>query len=89
MKDNLNELFNLSRRVQLGENLSEDESDRFLDLYNMARGFVGSIKDDYAASCIIERYINGKTWSEIADVMGQFNEDSVRKSTIRAIQKYS
>lgn len=89
MKDKFNELFRLSYNIQSGVELTDEESERFVELYDMAKEFISNIKNDYAAECLTKRYINAMTWAEIADDMGQFTEDSVRKCASRTIQRYS
>ena len=89
MKDTLNEVYKFTKRVKSGEILTEEENKRFLELTDKSMDFVKSIENDYAATCITERYINGKSWHNIADQMGQLTDDSVRKCCERTIQRYS
>lgn len=89
MKDTLNEVYKMTKRIKSGEILTEEENKRFLELTDTAMDFIKSIDNDYAATCMKERYINAKSWHSIADQMGQMTNDSVRKCCMRTIQRYS
>lgn len=89
MKDTLKEVYKMTKRVKSGEILTEEENKKFLVLTDTAMNFIKSIDDDYAATCLTERYINAKPWNKVADQMGQLTDDSVRKCCIRTIQRYS
>lgn len=89
MKTLMNELFSLTKRTKSGEILSEYESKRLTELTETVTEFIKKIDNDYASTCIKERYINAKPWHQIADELGQLTNDSVRKCCERTIRKYS
>ena len=48
--------------------------------------FVRSIPDDFMRKMISARYIDGLTWSEVADAFYPNNEDSCRMAVKRYLQ---
>ena len=89
MKEILDEIYQTTKRIKSGEILDERENERYLELTQEAMEFITNTDNDYAASCITERYIKAKKWSKIADEMGQLTDDSVRKCCARTIQRYT
>lgn len=89
MKDTLNEVYRMTKRIKSGEILTEEENERYLELTDKAMEFIKIVDNEYAATCITERYINAKPWNKVADDMGQMTDDSVRKCCTRTIQRYS
>ncbi len=89
MKNTLKETYKMMRRIKSGDILTEEESKRYLELTQRVTDFINGVDNDYAAQCLTERYINGKSWHMIADELGQMTEDSVRKCCVRTIQRYS
>ena len=89
MKNALKETYKITRRIKSGDILTEEESKHYLELTQRVTDFINGVDNDYAAQCLTERYINGKSWHMIADELGQMTEDSVRKCCVRTIQRYS
>lgn len=89
LKENMKELFDLTKRIKSGDVLTPEESERFLQLSGIAENFISGIENDYTSTCLSERYLNAKPWHIIADEMGQLTNDSVRKCCERAIKRYS
>lgn len=89
MKETMNELYKMTKRIKSGEILSEEDSKRFISLSETAKEFIEGLDSDYASTCITERFINAKPWHKIADEMGQLTPDSVRKCCERTIKRYS
>lgn len=89
LKENMKELFELTKRIKSGDVLAPEESERFLRLSKTAEDFIAGIDNDYTSTCLSKRYINAKPWHIIADEMGQLTNDSVRKCCERAIKRYS
>ena len=89
MKNTLKETYKMTRRIKSGDILTEEESKHYLELTQTVTDFINGVDNDYAAQCLTERYINGKSWHIIADELGQMTEDSVRKCCVRTIQRYS
>lgn len=89
MEKMLKELSLLNKRIKSKDRLTDEERTRFLELSDSVNKFVDSIDNDYAAACITKRYIEGKQWRDVADDLGQFTEDSVRKYASRAVKRYS
>ncbi len=89
MKNALKETYKITRRIKSGDILTEEESKQYLELTQRVTDFINGVDNDYAAQCLTERYINGKSWHMIADELGQMTEDSVRKCCVRTIQRYS
>lgn len=86
-KQMLRRLYNLNHRSVKG-GLTEEENAELERLLVIAREQLERVEDDYAMYCLTERYINAKPWGRIADEMGQYGEDSVRKCCERAVKRY-
>ena len=89
MKEKMNELYKLTKRIKSGEVLSDDDHEKFIVLTDTVQSFIKNLDSDYASACLTERYINAKPWNKIADEMGQLTNDSVRKCCERTIRRYS
>lgn len=89
MEDILRELSEFNRRIRLNYELTDEERERYSQLYNSALEFIEKIDNDYAVMCLSERYIKRKKWPEIAEGLGQYSVDAVRKYASRAVKKYS
>ena len=88
MKNKLNEVYKITRRIKSGDTLTDEERKHYLELTKTVTEFINGVDNNYAADCLTERYINGKSWCTIADELGQMTEDAVRKCCVRAIQRY-
>ena len=89
MEDILRELRDFNRRIRLGYELTDEERERYSQLYDCALEFIENIDNDYAVMCLSERYLYRKKWPEIAEDLGQYSVDAVRKYASRAVKKYS
>ena len=89
MEDILRELRDFNRRIRLGYELTDEERERYSQLYDCALEFIEKIDNDYAVMCLSERYINRKKWPEIAEGLGQYSVVAVRKYASRAVKKSS
>ncbi len=89
MEKILKELSLYNKRIKNKDELTDEERMHFLELSDSVNKFVDNIDNDYAAACITKRYIEGKQWSDVAEDLGQFTEDSVRKYASRAVKRYS
>lgn len=89
MEEILKELAEFNRRIKYKQTLTAEERCRFLELTAEAEKFINSVDNDYAAVCLRERYLNGRTWNSIANDMGTQTDDAVRKYASRAVKKYS
>ena len=88
MKDVLKRLYELNRKYKVSGELDEEEYAELTELLELAKENINSIDDDYAGYCLTERYINAKPWRQIADEMGHYTDDAIRKCCERAIKRY-
>ncbi len=88
MKETLKRLYKLNNKQKTIGRLSRDEYYELVTLLQKAKESIDRIDDDYAEYCLTERYINAKPWRQIADEMGHFTDDSIRKCCERAIKRY-
>lgn len=88
MKEVLKRLYQLNHKYKMSGELTREESAELTSLMETVKNQINSIEDDYAKYCLNERYINAKPWQTIADEMGYYSDDSVRKCCERAIKKY-
>lgn len=86
-KQTLRRLYNLNHRVCKGD-LTAEEREELNTLLERTREQLGRVEDDYAMYCLTERYIKAKPWGQIADEMGQYGEDAIRKCCERAVKRY-
>ena len=87
-KDVLKRLYELNRKYKVSGELDEEEYAELTELLELAKENINSIDDDYAGYCLTERYINAKPWRQIADEMGHYTDDAIRKCCERAIKRY-
>lgn len=88
MKEVLKRLFELNRRFKVTGDLNDDEYAEMKRLLALAEEKITSIDDDYVGYCLSERYIEAKSWRQIADEMGYYTDDAIRKCCERAIKRY-
>lgn len=88
MKKRLNRLYSMGSRLKKGQTLTIPESIEYESLLNEAKAEIDRVEDDHTRLVLTERYINANKWSDIADKMGHYTDDGIRKCCERAVKKY-
>lgn len=87
MRKQFKELYGYNSRIKRGERLSFEEARKREELVSAVTCAIDSLEDECTRMGLYERYIKAMKWCDVADAMGYFSDDSVRKRCERAINK--
>ena len=82
-----NKLYELTRKKNKNETLSSKEIMELLDLTNKLYIAIENCDNPIVKETILKRYIEAKTWDEIANEMFDITADAPRKRAYRELKK--
>lgn len=80
-------LYKLTRKKNKKETLSDKEEVELLDLTNKLYIAIENCNSTIVKETILKRYIEAKTWAEIAEEMFDITTDAPRKRAYRELKK--
>ena len=80
-------LYKLTRKKNKKETLSDKEEVELLDLTNKLYVAIENCNSTIVKETILKRYIEAKTWAEIAEEMFDITTDAPRKRAYRELKK--
>ena len=80
-------LYELTRKKKKKETLSDREEIELLDLTNKLCIAIENCNSTIVKETILKRYMEAKTWAEIAEEMFDITTDAPRKRAYRELKK--
>lgn len=84
---NTNRLYELTKKKNKKETLSDKEEMELLDLTNKLYIAIENCNSTIVKETILKRYTEAKTWAEIAEEMFDITTDAPRKRAYRELKK--
>ena len=81
------QLFELNKKAKAHGAITTEESIKLRRLIEGAEADIARVDDDNIRFALAQRYIYAERWRTIADDLGHYTDDTVRKECDRAVRR--